>query len=126
MIWLVHFLVIIYLFLSFVIFFGPLLLVHKEMLEAKENLLKDISEQFQADYDNLNDLLKADSSTLSEQVEKFNQLDAIYSRTAKFPVWPFDIETLKKYCLSIAAPLIPSGATFLVDFIQGFLPDFSI
>lgn len=121
MIWLAHFMVVVYILLSLLIFFGPLLVVHQEMLEAKENLLKDISQQFQADYENLKNLLQADSSALSEQVEKFNQLDAIYARTAKFPVWPFDVGMLKKYFLSIAAPLIPSVSAFLIDSFQGLL-----
>ncbi|MGK7889900.1 MAG: hypothetical protein AB4042_11240 [Leptolyngbyaceae cyanobacterium] len=120
-IWFLHSLVIAYIFLSLVIFFGPLLVVHREMLEAKENLLKDISNQFQADYGNLKMLLNEDSSTLREQVEKLNQLDAIYSRTNTFPVWPFDIQTLKKYLLSVAAPLLPSISAFIASFLQNLL-----
>jgi hypothetical protein len=120
-IWIVHLLVIVYIFLSLVIFFGPLLVAHRGMMEAKENLLKDISNQFQADYSNLKMLLNEDSSTLREQVEKFNQLDAIYSRTNSFPVWPFDVKTLRKYLLSVAAPLIPSVSAFIASFLQNLL-----
>lgn len=124
--WLLHFFVIVYIFLSLIIFFGPLLVVHREMLEAKEGILKEISEQFQTDYDNLKTLLSEDSLALREQVEKFNQLDIIYSRTSAFPVWPFDIQTLRKYLLSVATPLIPSISAFFTSFLQDLLSKIAI
>ncbi|ESA35944.1 hypothetical protein N836_09500 [Leptolyngbya sp. Heron Island J] len=117
-IWITHFQMILYFAVSPIIFFGPLLTTHQEMVEAKEKVLKDISEQFQHDYSKLKFILKEDGETLRNQIERFDQLDALYSRVDKFHVWPFDIQTLRKYALSLSAPLIPSITTALLDIFQ--------
>lgn len=106
--WVVHLTVPLYIGLSLVSFFGPLVTAHHKMLDAKRNLLDRISEQFQIDYQRLLKL-NADSNTesLEKSINKIKQIDLIHERTRQFPVWPFNTQALRKYFLSLIAPLLP-------------------
>lgn len=106
--WFVHLSIPIYIVLSLTAFFVPLLTAHSKMLNAKNALLNTISRQFQKDYQSLIQLTReSDPELLSQQMKKVKQLDEIHQRTNQFAVWPFDMQSLRQYVLSLTAPLIP-------------------
>lgn len=104
--WFVHLIIPAYVFLSLACFFGPLLAAHTSMKRAKEKLLHQIAHQFKANYSEIYDNLTEDTEILKKKAEKIQQLCAIYTMTDEFPVWPFDVQTFRRYLLTVPTPLI--------------------
>jgi hypothetical protein len=120
--WLIHLSIPIYVILSLTAFFVPLITAHSEMESARNALLKKLSTQFQNDYKQLMVFaLCSDDELLSKAKEKVKQLEEIYERTSKFPVWPFDVQSLRQYVLSLVAPLVPLLIAVLQKLIESWL-----
>jgi hypothetical protein len=105
-VWYIFLVIILYSVLSFGCFFGPLFTAHKGMKLAKRNLLLDISKQFQEDYSMAQSSLRDDPDILKKRTEKIKGLREFYMMTDEFPVWPFDISTLRRYLLTAPTPLL--------------------
>ena len=112
--WILHLGIPFYIIVSIACFFGPLLVAHNKMKEAKQNLLSNIANQFQDDYAQTNMNLSLSAEELNEKVAKIQELQSFYKLTDKFPEWPFDIQILRRYTISVVTPLIPP----LVGLIQ--------
>ncbi|MBD2177364.1 hypothetical protein H6F42_10620 [Pseudanabaena sp. FACHB-1998] len=126
--WILHMSIPIYILISLICFFGPLLVAHKQMKEAKDRMLTNIAQQFQYDYMQINTNLSLSAEELKKEIAKIGELQSLYTLTDKFLVWPFDLQTLSRYVLSVVTPLIPP----LIGLIQKFgveifkLADFKI
>lgn len=105
--WYFNLIIVIYIPLSLVCFFGPLLAARKGMKKAKEELLGEIAKQFQLDYRRAYTSLSGDAELLKKESAKLQELRSLYTLTNEFPVWPFDVTTLRQYLLSVATPLFP-------------------
>lgn len=116
--WILHLGLLLYLVVSLLCFFAPLLTAHTGMKEAKEKLLMTIAQQFHDDYKRTQSNLNADAQTLKNEIAKIRELRSFYALTDKFPVWPFDVQTLRKYSVSAATPLLPP----LIGLLQKALP----
>jgi hypothetical protein len=112
--WILHMSIPLYISASLICFFGPLLVAHNQMKEAKERMLANIAKQFQDDYVRINMNLSLIAEDLKKEVARIQELQSFYDLTDKFPVWPFDIQTLRRYTLSVVTPLTPP----LVGLIQ--------
>ena len=119
--WYVGLIVVLYVSISVACFFGPLLTAHRGMQKAKESLLHDISQQFLVDYLQIRNNLKEDAETLKKRTEKIIELRAFYTITDEFPVWPFDIQTFRRYLLTIPTPLIAPLIGLLQKFYEVLL-----
>ena len=97
----------IYVVLALICFFLPPWTAHKAMAEARDKLLSDISQQFQRDYAAATAGLAEDAVELKGRVEKVQDLRTLYELTDAFPVWPFDTATLRRFAVTVAAPLTP-------------------
>jgi hypothetical protein len=104
--WYIAFIVVLYISLSLTCFFAPLLTAHKGMEEAKKDILQKIAGQFQTDYSQIYNSLTEDAETLKKRTEKVRELRTFYTMTDEFPVWPFDIQTFRRYLLSVTTPLL--------------------
>lgn len=105
--WYFNFTILLYIPVSLVCFFGPLLAARKGMKNAKEQLLGEIARQFQADYLRIHASLSGDVEVLKKESAKLQELRSLYTLTNDFPVWPFDVTTLRQYLLTVVTPLIP-------------------
>ena len=105
--WYLHLLIPLYIIAASISFFAPLGSTHVAMQEAKNKLLSDISEQFQTDYGVARKEIAGKAEELKDEIEKIQQLQTLYDLTAKFPVWPFDADTIKRFMISSATPLLP-------------------
>lgn len=105
--WFVHLTIPMYILLSIACFFGPLLAAHRGMQTAKRELLHQIARQFQTDYELIHNSLQGDAKALKEGSEKIKEIRAFYSLTDEFPVWPFDVQTFRRFLLTVPAPLLP-------------------
>lgn len=87
-------------------FFAPLITAHTRMKEAKEKLLSSISRQFQEDYLYVQKELNGNTEKLKDAVAKVQQTQTIYDLTDRFPVWPFDTATFRRFLVSLILPLL--------------------
>ena len=105
--WFVHLIIPLHVALSMACFFGPLLAAHRGMRKAKEELLQEIARQFQTDYSQIRLSLTGDAETFKKGNEKIKELRAFYTLTDEFPVWPFDVQTFRRFLLTVPSPLLP-------------------
>ncbi len=105
--WYFNLIILLYLPISLICFFGPLLAARRGMKKAKEELLGEIAKQFQADYKRVHTSLSSDGEVLKKEAVKLQELRSLYTLTNEFPVWPFDVTTLRQYLLSVVTPLLP-------------------
>ncbi|MBD2104834.1 hypothetical protein [Leptolyngbya sp. FACHB-261] len=105
--WFVHLIIPLHIALSIACFYGPLLAAHRGMRKAKEDLLHKIARQFQADYSQIHTSLTGDAEVLKKGSEKIKELRAFYTLTDEFPVWPFDVQTFRRFLLTVPSPLLP-------------------
>ncbi|MBE9048963.1 hypothetical protein IQ243_00770 [Nostocales cyanobacterium LEGE 11386] len=105
--WYFNLIILLYIPISLICFFGPLLAARRGMRKAKEELLSAIAKQFQADYVRVHTSLSNDAENLKKEAAKLQELRSLYTLTNEFPVWPFDVTTLRQYLLSVVTPLIP-------------------
>jgi hypothetical protein len=88
-------------------FFAPLGTAHTAMKKAKNQLLMQISEQFVKDFESVYDAVGGSAEALEDNVKKIEHLQKIYDMTKQFPVWPFDLGTLRTFSVTISAPGFP-------------------
>lgn len=98
-------------------FLLPLYSSHNGMKKAKGKLLNNISRQLQEAYLEAQNKLNENSETLSDDVDKIQQIRTLYDLTDRFPVWPFDVETKRKYLLAVLTPMV----TVLCQIFVGYL-----
>ncbi|MEL6556225.1 MAG: hypothetical protein AAFQ63_22625 [Cyanobacteria bacterium J06621_11] len=105
--WYVHLIVPLDILLSIVCFFGPLVAAHRGMKRAKNELLLEISKQFQSDYSQIHAGLTNDAETLQKGAAKIQELQAFYAVTNDFPIWPFDVRIFRQFLITVSSPLLP-------------------
>lgn len=114
-IWAAIFAVVFYLSIATISFFAPLSTAHDEMLEAKTKLLLSVGRQFWKNYLAAHNSIGGEPDALKAELEKIKQLQELYDLTQNFPVWPFDITTLRRFFITISSPLIPPLVGLLID-----------
>ena len=105
--WYFNLTILLYIPLSLLCFFGPLVAARKGMKKAKEELLSEIAKQFQIDYERIHTSLSSDGEILKKEAVKLQELRSLYTLTNEFPVWPFDVTTFRQYLLSVVTPILP-------------------
>jgi hypothetical protein len=100
---------VLYLILAPLLFFSPLLQIHRQMQSAKKKLLVEIAEQFDLEYHKLLDGLRRNE--LSDGgIARVEAIQKIYQIAEGSPAWPFDVEIASKFAAAAMLPvLIPLG-----------------
>ncbi len=104
--------IVVYLILAPLFFFLPLGSAHESMRKAKEDELLSIARRFTLSYKKL----KAASNTNKDNEKKLKHLvnlKDLYALADSFPVWPFDVSSLRKFLTIITAPIIPALAAVI-------------
>ena len=91
-----------------VVFFAPIGTAHKAMREAKERELLVISKQFELDYENMMKSLPSKTNIVITAIGNIEQLKRLYRIVQDFPVWPFNIQNLVRFVVSVLGPFILS------------------
>lgn len=106
-----------YIILAPWMFFAPLSSVHQAMLNAKNDLKTKISRQFNNDYSLAYNEISGSAKQLKDNLEKLEQLQKLHKMADAFPVWPFDIQTMRQFVLTMLSPvfsvLLSIGTNFL-------------
>jgi hypothetical protein len=97
----------VYVVLALFCFFLPPWTAHSAMAEAKHGLLLDISREFQREYARTTAYMASGGGELKESVDRIQSFQALYQLADTFPVWPFDTATLRRFAVTITAPLVP-------------------
>jgi hypothetical protein len=119
--WIMHLGIPVYFVIATASFFAPLNAAHDGMKEAKKKLLENIARQFWNDYSLAQNGLSKDADSIQADVSKIQQLQTLYEMTEKFPVWPFDVNTLQRFIASVTSPIIAILLGWLSDFIQSLI-----
>jgi hypothetical protein len=100
-----------------VVFFLPLLRVHKAMELKKESLLLDISNCYRHLSDSLiRKIAKGDSPAKAEYEEEL-RLRGLYKAFENIPAWPFDVKTIMKFISTFLLPAL----LWLIEWLKIFL-----
>lgn len=119
--WEVNLIVPLYLALAALAFFAPLSTAHIGMKQAKEKLLNRIANQFWDEYLDAHRSLSKEPDKLEEELKNIQQLQSLHQLTEKFPVWPFDTGTLRRFFATITTPLIPPIIGIILELLQSQL-----
>jgi hypothetical protein len=106
-----------YLIAAPIVFFYPLSIAHQAMRNSKENFLLDVSHQFNDIIAITHQVVKANESKLEENLKKIEQLKSLHQVGLAFPVWPFDVATLRRFSLSVSSPIVAFLSPFIVKFV---------
>ena len=88
------------------LFFGFLAFAHAPMAESRKTLLDRISRKFEAEFWALRDGLERGDSWRGA-ADRVEELDRLHSLADRFPVWPFDTVSVRRFLLTVAAPITP-------------------
>jgi hypothetical protein len=96
---------IIYLLLAPVLFFAPLAAAHKSMQNAKDIELMILCEHFERRYKSLRKLVKEDLDT-EQKTNAIRDIWRLYEKIETFPVWPFQMQKLVQFSITVLLPLL--------------------
>lgn len=116
-----------YVVLGPVVFMAPLLSFRSGMRRTKVELIGEVAHRLRRELERIRANLESGPVTDKDE-ELVLRLRSISRVLEKLPVWPFDVNTLKKFLMAYIAPLA-SGATLVnlhdvFDFIAAHLPGF--
>ena len=106
-----------YLLLSPVAFFAPIGSAHSAMKMAKHRFTLQVADQFEADFAKMQSLLRSDSEELEKSIKKVKQLREIHAMSSKFPVWPFNVESIVRFFPSILSPIVLALIPTVIDLL---------
>ena len=112
-----------YLLLAPFVFFMPLWSAHDAMLRAKEDMILEISRQFNHDISIAYSDLACNSESLKDNIEKVEQLQKLHELTESFPVWPFDLSTIRRFFLTMSSPALAIIIPLIIDYLSGLIFD---
>jgi len=116
-----HIVMVLYVFIAPLSFFVPLSAAHDAMRRAKDRLILQIARQFNQDFLVATENLSVPTNNLKNSVDKVQQLRDLSSIAETFPVWPFDLGTIRRFVIAIGSPIITIAISILIDYIKGIL-----
>ncbi|HLO32299.1 MAG TPA: hypothetical protein VK249_24325, partial [Anaerolineales bacterium] len=116
-----YFAALAYVILAPLLFFAPLASAHSAMLGAKNDLKKKISKQFNEDYSSAYNEISGSARGLKDNLEKLEQLQKLYKIADSFPVWPFDMRTIRQFVLTMFSPIGSFMVATATDYLRGLL-----
>jgi hypothetical protein len=103
-------------------FYFPLWSAHDAMLSVRDALARDISSEFDAVHARLGTLRSKDAETNEPLLKRLRQLDEERNLLDRYPVWPFDASSLRKFFGLALSPLVPILTSLFIDTLSKWLP----
>jgi type IV secretory pathway VirB3-like protein len=119
--YMVHGMVLLYFVLAPLVFVAPLWAAHDSMLRAKEDMMIQISRQFNKDFSLAYKELSSNAKALKDNIDKIEQLKKLYEVASTFPVWPFDMATIQRFLVTMTSPLSGLIIPLIVDYLKKLL-----
>ena len=98
---------------TFYLFFFPLSAPHRSMKNAKIHELELIAKRYNSVYDDY----KKDEKNNKKLLEEMKEIDELYKKTEKMPIWPFDVEIFIKF----GAIFFSGFGIYLIDLIKSLI-----
>jgi hypothetical protein len=109
--------IVTYLILAPLFFFLPLGTAHDAMQEAKDAELLKLADRFRLVYDSVKNSADQSSKKFNDELSKLENVKKLYSLAESFPVWPFDVQNLRRFLAVVTTPLLPA----LISIINNIL-----
>ena len=103
-------------------FYFPLWSAHNAMLSARDALVLGISAEFDAVYVRLSNLRSGEADKTEPLLKRIRQLNEERDMVYRFPVWPFDAASLRKFFGLTFTPLVPILTSLLLNVFSKWLP----
>jgi hypothetical protein len=103
-------------------FYFPLWSAHTAMLCARDSHVQSISSEFDTVYARLSDLRSNDADKTEPLLKRLRQLSEERDMVYRFPVWPFDASSLRKFFGLAFTPLVPIITSLLLDSLSKWMP----
>ena len=109
---------IVYVLLAPTSFFIPLWSAHTAMLAYRDRLGKVVSQEFDGAFARLHTPRVEDADQAELLLKRIRQLDEERELLERFPVWPFDASSVRKFFGLALSPLIPIVTSLLLDLLS--------
>lgn len=109
---------VIYLLLSPFLFFLPLRSARAAMTESKNNLLKEVSGEFDRIFLEIRNLRSQNADEIEPYLKRYRQIEETRKIIEKFPVWPFNIENIRGFISLVALPILPALISIIIDLLK--------
>lgn len=100
-----------YVILSPALFFLTLGTAHRTMQNTKRKHLRLISDRLDHEYAEVRQKLNHKRASPTPSAQTIKDLNELYHLAETFPVWPFDLTTLRRFGTAVMAPFLTIGAT---------------
>ena len=110
-----------YLILAPLIFFLPLRSAHYAMVSFRNQLASEISFEYDSTFEKLRISHSSDSEEMEVILQKLHQLDETRNIIMKFPIWPFNTSSIRRFFGLTLSPLLPVAISVITDWITGLL-----
>jgi hypothetical protein len=116
---LLMFTLVAYVILAPYCFFATLGTAHHSMQAIKEKQLAVISGQFNQVYQSSQEALEEENpGVLKGLVEKIETIQRLQKITEAFPVWPFDVASIRRFFAAVIGSLLPIFASLVVMLVE--------
>ena len=103
-------------------FYFPLWSAHAAMLSVRDSLARDISSEYDTVHARLQSLRSKDAEENEPLLKRLRQLNEERNLIDRYPVWPFDASSLRKFFGLAFSPLVPILTSLLIDVLSNWLP----
>lgn len=103
-------------------FYFPLWSAHDAMLSVRDTFLRNISSEFDAVHTRLQSMRSKDAEKNEPLLKRLRQLAEERELIERYPVWPFDASSLRKFFGLALSPLVPILTSIFVDLLANWLP----
>ncbi len=97
------------------VFFLPLWSTHTEMTKFRSRLVKEISNEFDDVFRQLRNSRAESADVIQPLLEKAQQIDEMLGYVKRFPIWPFNLSSVRKFFGVAWSPLIPTIISIAVE-----------
>jgi hypothetical protein len=107
-----------YVLLAPVSFFIPLWSAHVAMLAYRKRLSKALSQEFDSVFAQLHTPPIEDADQAEPLLKRIRQIDEERALLDRFPVWPFDAASVRKFFGLALSPLVPIVTSLMLDLLS--------
>ena len=111
--------IVAYVILAPALFFLTLGSASRAMRREKVKRLGVISEQLDTEYEITQQLYAGHSIELNSSAQKVRLLHELYVLTDRFPVWPFDAASIRRFTTAWIAPFVPVAFSLIIKLYSG-------
>lgn len=107
-----------YIFTAPICFFIPLLSVHSAMVSNRDELIKKVSDEFNEVFAKLSSKRDRKTEQAEDLLKKIRQLDEERELISKFPVWPYNSASFRKFFGLVLSPIVPVLTSLILDLVS--------